>query len=298
MSRNDYSHVAFADESNWNKGQYRSISLVTAEVDDARDIHCDLDEIRSQHNIKEFRWNKTNGKLGTEIASLFFKNCKRMRVDVLIWNMDDFRHKDVKRRDDREDFARMYFHLLLNVFRIRWPDNAHWFIFPDEFSDMNWDKLQERLNWKRWSQEQKLPLSINSLSELNKYYNIQGLQPVSSKKYLLVQMADLFAGLATYSHQSANKYHAWRDKEAGKQNLFGNQGNDVILSHNDKERLPILSHVYDNATNMSLQVSLDSTSGLRTYDPKNPLNFWLYQPQRMNDKAPVKKEPPNSYSTY
>ena len=35
-------------------------------------------------------------------------------------------------------------------------------------------------------------------------------------------------------------------------------------------------------------VSFDTKQSLFTYNPKNPVNFWYYEPGHENDKAPVR----------
>lgn len=65
-------------------------------------------------------------------------------------------------------------------------------------------------------------------------------------------------------------------------------GKTLELSNSDKERLPILHHLRQEAGERKLQVSLNSSSGLCTKNPANPLNFWFCTPQHANDKAPRK----------
>jgi len=36
-----------------------------------------------------------------------------------------------------------------------------------------------------------------------------------------------------------------------------------------------------------LGVSLKSSKGFKTFDPKNPINFWFYVPQSDEDQAPT-----------
>jgi hypothetical protein len=37
-----------------------------------------------------------------------------------------------------------------------------------------------------------------------------------------------------------------------------------------------------------MKIGLDNAGGLRSYDPKKRINFWLYEPQHVLDKAPVR----------
>jgi len=48
MMTSQHSHVAFADESNWNRGRFRSIALISAAVGDARAFRRELDEVSQE----------------------------------------------------------------------------------------------------------------------------------------------------------------------------------------------------------------------------------------------------------
>jgi len=293
MSQVDYTHVAFADESNWNQGQFRSISFVSATADNARIFHKELDALRHKYSKSEFKWSgRLSEHHGKALADFFFQRHDRMRVDVLVWDIEDSRHKNVPGRDDKANFARMYYHLLHNVLKSRWPDQAQWLICPDQQKDVDWFTLEQCLDWKSWVAEENLFTQAGAMPELREFYKIQEFRLVCSREYLLVQLADMFAGLAAYSFASFDKYRHWKNEQDAQYSLldmcaYGEQR--AKLSNSDKERLPVLHHVREQAGQKSLQVSLESSNGLSTKKPSNPLNFWLYTPQRTNDKAPVKE---------
>lgn len=292
MNQADYTHVAFADESNWNQGRFRSIALVSATVDDARAFHSDLDVLRSKHGTSEFKWRDTKQRYGIALADFFFARLDRIRVDVLIWDIDDSRHKDVRGRDDKANFARMYYHLLHNVLKRRWPDGAPWLICPDEQKEVDWLTLEHCLGWKSWAAEENLFTLTREMPGLREFYNIQEFRPVCSKEYLLIQLADMFAGLGVYSYNAFDKYRQWKSHRDATPWLLDMCDSDVeklTLTNSDKERLPVLRHVRQEAGKRRLQVSLESSNGLSTKNPTKPLNFWLYTPQRANDRAPVKQ---------
>jgi len=209
MPKEQYTHVGFADESNWIQGRFRSIALVSAAVDDARAFHQELDELRQNYGKSEFKWRKTNHRHGIALVDFFFERCDKMRVDVLVWDMKDSRHKGIRGRDDKANFARMYYHLLHNVLKRRWPDDARWLICPDEQKVVDWKTLEQCLSWKSWITEENILTQSNITPNSHEYYNIHDLRPVRSEQYLLVQLADLFAGLAAYSYTSFIKYLQW-----------------------------------------------------------------------------------------
>ena len=291
MNASSYTHVAFADESNWNQGRFRSISLVTAAVEDARAIHQELDKLRQSHNKTEYKWNKTRRCHGIALADFFFAHRSQMRVDVLVWDIEDSRHGGLRDRDDKANFARMYYHLLHNVLKCRWPDGSNWLVCPDVQKEVDWETLEQCLGWKSWAVEENLFTQCGLTSGLRDFYNIHEFRCVCSEEYLLVQLADLFAGLAAYSYLAFDKYQQWKRDQDDTPSLFdlSECGMEVLkLSNSDKERLPILHHVQQESEKRAMQVSLNSCNGLCTRKPANPLNFWLYIPQHASDKAPVK----------
>lgn len=292
MASPQYTHVGFADESNWNQGRYRSVSLVSAPVNDARALHQELDAIRKQYKKNEFKWKKANKVHGIALADFFFEHCHRMRVDVLVWDTEDSRHGGLRDRDDKANFARMYYHLLHNVLKLRWPDSARWLICPDEQKEVDWLTLEQCLDWKSWAAEENLFTLIGELPGQREFYNIDEIRPVNSKDYQLVQLADMFAGLTAYSYRAFDKYQQWKRDQNTAEPLFdiSNCGVEKLaLSKRDQQRLPILDHVRKGSGQRRFQVSLDSSGGLCTKNPANPLNFWLYIPQRPDDRAPVKR---------
>jgi hypothetical protein len=289
----NYTHVAFADESNWNRGRFRSISLVTADVECARKYHQELDALRKGHNKSEFKWSRFQEREGMRLADFFFERCHTMRVDVLTWDIQDSRHRDLRGRDDRANFARMYFHLLHNVLKKRWPDETSWLICPDQQKDVNWSTLEECLDLRSWAFEDNLLARDDAEVSIREFYRIHEIRCSSSQQFLLIQLADMFAGLASFSRECFDKYLLWRRQHSDCFSLFAEPADEApqaTFSKSDTARLPVLHHVREESGRRRLQVSLLSSSGLCTKNPKGPLNFWFYTPQRQDDRAPVKLE--------
>jgi hypothetical protein len=53
-------------------------------------------------------------------------------------------------------------------------------------------------------------------------------------------------------------------------------------------RCPVLDKLNNLCKKNKLTVGLEKSKGLQTHNPANPINFWLYQPQMEEDKAPVR----------
>ena len=273
-------------------GGFVQSPLVSAAVEDARVFHQELDALRKSHRKKEYKWKDINKKHGIALADFFFDRSDRIRIDVLTWDMEDSRHHHIFRRDDTANFARMYFHLLHGTLKRRWPIGARWLICPDGQKAVEWETLGKCLDWKSWVKARQLFAKVLGCHDFDRYYNIHAIRCGCSKDYLLIQLADTFAGLAAYSYSAFEKYQQWKDDQNPTSSLFDRPDlgiKQLPISNSDKERLPILHHIRQQAGKHKLNVSLDSNGGLLTKNPSNPLNFWLYSPQRSDDKAPTKK---------
>lgn len=288
-------HCAFSDESKHNKGRYRAIGMISFpfdELDVLKNDFCRICRKNGINNLKNFKWGKikNNNKRNAAKSIIEYITEKaissKLRVDVIIWDTDDSRHKIVG-RDDSENLARMYYHLFKNVFLKRWPENSLWNIYPDQNTAIDWNKLTEILmtqglvavradkhdsdGWTEIILKNKVELKILESTPLD--------NP-------LIQVADLFAGMAAYSKEEYNKYEEWLFKESGQIRFFNNHN---VLSNTDKHRCIIINDFKSLCEKHRLSISLDSTRGFKTFNPNEPINFWFYKPQSDLDKAPLKK---------
>lgn len=120
------------------------------------------------------------------------------------------------------------------------------------------------------------------------WFQLHGIEPVSSAEAPLVQVADLFLGLAIYSREQHAKLEQWQGSKV--QNaLFDVKGApDASLSGADQQRCQLLHEFDGYCKARKLGVSLKSSKMLKTMNPKNPINFWWWESQHENDKAPLR----------
>lgn len=283
-------HVGYCDESHWNRGQYRTIGLITAETKTAADLETSVEQILSCKGTKEFAWKdlRTADKfsLAKELCNLALEKLhnRQKRIDVLIWDTMDSRHT-VRHRDDTENLARMYYHLMSDVTEKRWPSGSIWEICPDERTDMDWQTLEDCLQYpskktRRSGQFRIDPKAVTRPSVIS-------VNQVTSSARPLVQVADLFAGLAAFSWNSRDAYGRWQLQESGQMNLFGDN-EPTSLSPGDTYKARTLQFLDDINRNMRLGIRYSPNDGLKSSAPIKPLNFWFYRPQSPEDKAPQK----------
>lgn len=288
-------HVGFSDESNWNKGRFRSIGLVTVPLDVLDQLERELQRLLEESNVREFKWKDLNGAKERFAAD---KMCRfaidkasagKLRVDVLVWDIQDSRH-NVQGRDDVANLQRMYYHLFRNVLRTRWPDDAIWRLYPDEHTAMDWETVKDCLDARsaHIEIEQSLFTGGTFRARLKRDFSIEEINGSKSGEHLLLQLADLFCGLAVFSREKFDEYQAWFEVNSNQPRLIGDMP-DVSPSRSSRERFEVLKTFDERCKSHSLGVSLRQKWGLWTPKPENPINFWLYAPQRPQDKAPRKK---------
>ena len=298
MVENRVSHVCFSDESNWNVGQYRSIGMASLPVGSLGPLESELTSLLRSASVTEFKWTRVNGGRTKAVAekmcdfAIKYGTMSQLRIDVLIWNIEDERHK-VMRRDDEKNLNIMYFHLLRNVFRERWPDEAVWQLHPDENNVLDGQTLQDCLE----NASTQIDFTDHTLFNERETFRVLSdygpteIQPVQSDNYSLLQLTDLFAGMAAFSHIQYPRYLLWK-KTKGSLPLFPNEVGDGVdlsqFSKREKYRFELLYNFHHKCMHRKLGVSLNKKEGLYTFVPDKPINFWLYKRQHSEDKAPVK----------
>lgn len=295
------SHIAYSDESYYTNDRYRSVAVVTFENANKDKFSASFRQLLDDSQVSEFKWNKLRQarerfaaiKLIDEVISLAQK--KLLRIDVLIWDTQDSRHQ-VKGRDDIANLQRMYYHLFKNVLKTRWSAQSTWFLLPDENSALEWQSVQDYLDTAGLSFQissglfDDKPFSLR----LSRDFQIVGIKEISSEKEAICQVADLFAGMGAYSHSSFAKYLQWEEREKGQMRLLTETSSeDQKFTNSEKERFIIMKHLDNSCKKNKFRVSLKSGKGFKTFDPRFPINFWVYEPQNSNDKAPTKQTAAN-----
>lgn len=288
-------YCAFSDESRHNIGRYRAIGMISFPFSQLATIQNHFLKICSDYginNLKNFKWAKLKNDKKRNAAKSTIEYIvdkailRRLRVDVLIWDIKDSRHEIVG-RDDSENLARMLYHLYKNVFLTRWPENSIWKVYPDQNTAIDWNKLKEILmtqglittkadnsvkGWRQIIFKNKVVLDISESTPTD---------------HPIIQIADLFAGMGSYSWEEYDKYEEWVFQKSGQQRLFNNP---IKPSNADNHKCFIMDGFKSLCKKHRLSISLNNTRGFKTHDPNDPINFWQYTPQSELDKAPLKKE--------
>lgn len=285
MSKSEF--IVFTDESASKDNNFKSISAVSFPKVYCEEIRNDIKNILCGSSVQEFKWQKLKDAkyyfCGEKIINLIFDKLVKynIRVDTLVWDIKDYRH-NIEGRDDIANYERMVFHLLNNAFKRR-PSESLWHIRPDQLSGIDWDVARGCLSAKGSQQHPNFKLFDDFFRD--SYYSIDSFSEQCSKEEPLIQIADIFAGMAVFSKCSYYKYSDWCNAQIP--SLFEQKSPDV--SNREEYRFKLLEIFIKRCKSMKLGVSIDSNKCLFTFDPKNPINFWYYSAQHMKDRAPVRK---------
>jgi len=290
-------HVGFADESHWNVGRFRSLGLITTSVNAVDALENELGRLLDESEVPEFKWKELTGArerfAGQKLCRFAVDNAcaRRLRVDVLVWDIEDSRHT-VPGRDDVANLQRMYYHLFRNVLRARWPNDAVWRLHPDEHSALDWETVRDCLEAKSTTLQVEPDLMGGGTfsARLLREFSIEDVQPVESAENPLLQLADLFAGMAVFSRAKFDEYQAWLASASPHIPMLGEAGTSGGPSRTSEQRFQLLKNFDDLCKGRKLGVSLTQKRGLWTPRPQNPINFWIYEPQHPEDRAPQRRK--------
>ncbi len=255
--------VAYFDETTPNTGEHGAIALVTVEAAHVATIE---EAIRKAcGDLSEFKFAKmSDGRQARAAIALLdvifgFADKGHLRIDTLSWDKNDSRHA-IAGRDDYANIGRMLQHLLKNAL-LKWPDKRRWQFFHDQQEQVDFVRVARIAN-------AMLQRKIASLSPDGRRLppEILSITPSNSKQYPIIQLADMFAGLAGYL-RGLNPATFHGASKAGRARL------DLLMA-----LLPWMA----SRTRLRFRIG----EGLIT-ERLAAINLWPYRPQGDYDRAPA-----------
>ncbi len=281
-------YLVFTDESQITASRFQSISAFSLHRSKYKEATEEIKALLKNSGVEEFKWKKLKDAkyyfCAEKILKFIFDKLYeyKIRVDTLIWDTHDKRHK-VQGRDDVANYERMFFHLLSNSMKRR-PKSAIWDIRPDERSGIDWCTVNDCLSAK--GRQQDFHNNLFGRFFTDPHYSILSFGEKCSKAEPLIQIADLFSGMAVFSKDSYSNYSKWKHN----QNLSLFNEEEISFSNRENYRFKLLDLFNNKCKAGGLGVSLKRQKCLYTHDPKNPVNFWHYKPQHDKDIAPLRGE--------
>ncbi len=287
MSSNiEHNHLAFSDDSKHENGRFHSLCLVTFKKDFEVLLRGELSKIFKSSGISdELKWNKvTDAKYrfaAEKIFSYIFQNLDKIRLDILIWDMQDSRHV-IDRRHDNKNLVRMYYHLVQTTLSKRWGEDTTWLWLPDHQSEVNWLELGTYIISKK---HDVLADIFGTNQDSFRNLKLKAIKPVDSKNEIFVQLADYFAGFGAYSYGHFDRFCLW--KSSKNMSLF-EKIEEVKFTKAELVRFHLIQLFDERCKATKLQIAFNSSRGFLSHEPNCNINFWRYIPQDIMDKAPVK----------
>jgi hypothetical protein len=282
-------YVVYLDESRITNSRYSSISAVSLPACEWPHVVEDLASLIDSFNVHDLKWEKVRNRKYRDAAISIFQRVTEkyvshgMRIDSICWDNQDSRHA-IAGRDDLKNFERMFYHLLCASMRKREAGSV-WGVYPDQLSGVDWETSQKCINaaGRKVSSQQQLSLG----TDLHSRFQIRRFSEANSIEKPITQIADLFAGMAAFSVLYYEKYSVWLQENHPVQDLFSVPG-EHVYSNSENCKFTAMETFKGYCTANKLGVSLSSSCGFQTMNPENQINFWRYQPQHVEDKAPIK----------
>ncbi len=211
----------------------------------------------------------------------------KVRIDVLHWSVLDSRHA-VSNRDDSENLGMMYYKLILDVARrtTRWV----WHIHLDAGSNFSSYRLHKYLSGRDiGSLSSRYPTIFAGGGILSPSLGltIEKIDENSSGSEALGWVSDIFAGLAHFSRSNPRAVrHVLSEPDGARRKQVCLDGFSLDLTRGEKGKARVLASLRRVSRERSLGVSLGSKRMLWTPNPSQPINFWPYEAQHPDDKAP------------
>ncbi len=280
--------VIFSDESGQdNDNRYGAICTISGYRKNLISLHQSLESIMIKHSKNEIKFKDVKGDLKLRIAKEFVNEglnqvySKNIKVHTLVWDKQDIRH-NVQNRCDVENLKRMYYKILKEV-KKGWEYINDWSFYPDELTSVDWsnDVVKYIENTKLLNNSEL----FNSVSSF-KFPNYQQAIEKDSELMFNIQLADLFAGIIRNSRQRNKKYISFIESKKNQISLFEEDRRSI--SSNLKPKLELMNYFKEESSKRKLGVSFSTNNYFETFNKKNNIFIWQYQPKSEYDKAPIK----------
>lgn len=247
--------AGYADETRYNVGRYRGVALVSAPLTHVPALSEEVARILVESGVGECKWEKVRSARTRFAAEKLLAwtidaaLAGRLAVDTLTWDAGAVIPRS-QPLPYLKKLHRMYSCLLAGALAHRWPDGRPWIIAPDEQNALRWPVIAAASP------------------------RIARLEPRSSAGEPLIQLADLFAGLAVFSRAGYDTYEQWlclppAERRAGAQPSASLR----LLSASDRQRCLLLDDFFLRCKLRLPGISLRTSRGLRTYGFHPPLTF-------------------------
>ncbi len=279
---------AYSDESGINDDDlYTSVSIVSGEEEILSCLRDKLAQEIRDKGINEVKFVKITSYKSTitQVAKAFiisavndFAIFNKVRIDTITVSKQ-YLLSAFPDYDREQKLEHMYYCLLAHMIR-QW-NNTKWNFYPDVNSKIDWGGIIAYLNMTRlYRKPNRNPLLINLMLKENPRFEFGEVKQLPSIKEPLIQLADLFAGLARFSHEEnvdCTKWVGGQQDRRQKEMKFYQAGNVNNITMTRKCRYKLIVELYNLCHKHRLWVSIKKRRHLWTRKKNSPINFWDYE---------------------
>jgi hypothetical protein len=287
----------YSDESGIHGSErYQAIGAFSGGAEDLTELEKAIAEMQVKHGVSNVSYKNISDSYDVqnamrEIIKVCLGQCvsAQVRLDIIIWDMQDKRHKIIG-RDDNENLKRMYYRLLAQIM-YRWRVPRLISFYPDEKISINWsDDIQKFITTARKIVDTQFHgITLGGNRRENKIKFTETSEEVDDNDEPLVQAADLIAGLVRKSYEEGESFERWASSADGNQQSLGFEA-QVEVSNAQRSRFELMKKLRTTAKSHSLGLRFRENQRLETnkYHQSKPLNVWKFEHQDGHDQAPVR----------
>jgi hypothetical protein len=271
----------FSDDSGAGNDRFRSLALVGIARADVPSVRAAIAPCFT--DTPSVEWKDVNGDSRKQAcARRLVKEAVRLAaqgtlsITILSWDLRDSRHA-IPGRNDFKNAERMYYHAIAAIGRKCGATALC--LYPDATNDaLDFRGIKAYLDSTRAGRP--TPGLLTLLQGEPERFSVGELREQVSVGEPLVQVADLFAGMARTSLERSEELMRWRASGSQTLGLFdGLLEKAAAPSPRQQAKFKIIDLTKQECSRYKLDVSLETRGHLWTPDPKNPIHFWLWEPQ-------------------
>lgn len=283
-------HYAYLDESYYTTDHdFGAISLLSFPAIEKENLENEIYPLISKFD-GEYKWQSFRGnsymKKSIEIFDILFQYATRgcLRIDTIIWQTDDPRYPR-NQSNSGEKLSVLYYLRLRDTLAKRWGHKTSWSINIDEHVSIDWEVFESFIDYASSREYSSTILGpefdLEWLKNNPHKYTVTEINTVTSTAEPFIQIADIFAGLAAYSHNKSDKLLDWLAFDGPQHFNEGTYQKPLPLNFQrvkykpaEISRFKFIKYIQDCCKSKKYQLSIRSKKGLHSYKPKNPINFF------------------------
>lgn len=239
-------HAAYLAHQN-SDGAFQAAAAASGPISDVGTVSASLEGLVESSPIRweDIQRDEVTDRFTSLIDHVLPLLGSTFRLDVLVWETAKVRSVIGTDGSEVGPLERMLFHLLEGVTSTKWSDSTQWVLLPDAEVEADWQHPR--------------------MTRLSK---VQEISPREFGSEPMLQVANLFAGLAAFSWEAHDLFLRWSETEAAQ----------IAPELPQMRRCVVLGHLLARCRSQRSGVGI-STGGLRTRDWSRPLNFWPWDPR-------------------